>query len=25
VMMINDDFYEGVSRERADEIMGKCQ
>ncbi len=25
VMMINDDFYEGVSHERADEIMGKCQ
>jgi len=25
VMMINDDFYEGVSHEKADEIMDKCQ
>ena len=25
VMMVNDDFYEGVSEEKADEIMGKCQ
>lgn len=25
VMMVNDDFYEGVSHEKADEIMGKCQ
>jgi NADH-quinone oxidoreductase subunit E len=25
VMMCNDDFYEGVSTQKADEIMAKCQ
>lgn len=25
VMMVNDDFYEGVSSEKADEIVGKCR
>lgn len=25
VMMVNDDFYEGVSTQRADEIVAKCQ
>ena len=25
VMMCNDDFYEGVSNEKADEILGKCK
>ena len=25
VMMCNDDFYEGVSRTKADEIVGKCK
>jgi NADH-quinone oxidoreductase subunit E len=25
VMMCNDDFYEGVSQAKADEIMGKCK
>lgn len=25
VMMCNDDFYEGVSNDKADEIMGKCK
>ena len=24
VMMVNEDFYEGVSRARADEIIGRC-
>jgi NADH-quinone oxidoreductase subunit E len=25
VMMVNDDFYEGVSHAKADEIVGKCK
>jgi NADH-quinone oxidoreductase subunit E len=25
VMMVNDDFYEGVSHAKADEILGKCK
>jgi NADH-quinone oxidoreductase subunit E len=25
VMMCNEDFYEGVTNEKADEIVGKCQ
>jgi NADH-quinone oxidoreductase subunit E len=25
VMMVNDDFYEGVTSGKADEILGKCQ
>ena len=25
VMMVNDDFYEGVSHSKAEEILGKCQ
>jgi NADH-quinone oxidoreductase subunit E len=25
VMMVNDDFYEGVSHAQADEIVGKCK
>lgn len=25
VMMVNDDFYEGVSNEKADEILRKCR
>jgi hypothetical protein len=24
-MMVNDDFYEGVSHVKADEIVGKCK
>jgi len=25
VMMCNDDFYEGVSHAKADEIVGRCK
>jgi hypothetical protein len=25
VMMCNEDFYEGVSNAKADEILGKCK
>jgi NADH-quinone oxidoreductase subunit E len=25
VMMVNDDFYEGISHAKADEIVGKCK
>lgn len=25
VMMVNDDFYEGVTRQKADEVIGQCK
>ena len=25
VMMVNEDFYQGVTKEKADEIVGKCK